>query len=124
MTNILCIDNSDTIRKIVMDCVLDLGFNFYEAENGKEGLEKLKEIEDVKMVILDWKMPVMSGRETLVNLRNMEEYKDVIVLALIKIENKDQVMEAIDLGATNYMLKPFSVNKLQDKIEELIKDAV
>lgn len=75
------------------------------------------------MVILDWNMPVMSGKETLINLRNLEEMKGVIILALIKIENKDQVMAAIDLGATNYMLKPFSVNKLQDKIEELINDA-
>lgn len=124
MTNILCIDNSDTIRKIVMDCVLDLGFNFYEAENGKEGLEKLGELPKLDMIILDWNMPVMSGRETLVNIRNIDEYKDVIILALIKIENKDQVMSAIDLGATNYMLKPFSVSKLQNKIEELINDAV
>ncbi|AIO19223.1 hypothetical protein KQ51_01346 [Candidatus Izimaplasma bacterium HR1] len=124
MTNILCMDNSDTIRKIVMDCVLDLGFNFFEAENGREGLEKLKEVKDLKMIILDWNMPVISGKETLINIRNMEEYKDVIVLVLIKIENKDQVMEAIDLGATNYMLKPFSVNNLQNKIEELINDAV
>ena len=76
------------------------------------------------MIVLDWKMPVMSGRETLINIRKMEEYKDVCILALIKLENKDQVMEAIDLGATNYMLKPFSVNNLQNKIEELIKDAV
>lgn len=123
MTNILCMDNSVTIRRIVMDCVLDLGFNFFEAENGKVGLEKIKEIPNLKMVILDWNMPVMSGKETLINLRNLEEMKGVIVLALIKIENKGQVMEAIDLGATNYMLKPFSVNKLQEKIEELINDA-
>ncbi len=124
MTNILCMDNSDTIRKIVQDCVLDLGFNFYEAENGKEGLEKIKEISDLRMVILDWNMPVMSGRETLVNLRENDKLNDVIVLVLIKIENKDQVMEAVNLGATNYMLKPFSVNNLQNKIEELINDAV
>ena len=124
MTNILCMDNSRTIRKIVMDCVLDLGFTFFEAENGKIGLEKMKEIPKLKMIILDWNMPVMSGRETLIHIRKNEELKDVIVLALIKIENKDQVMEAIDLGATNYMLKPFSVNRLQNKIEELIKDAV
>ena len=124
MTNILCIDNSDTIRKIVKDCVLDLGFAFFEAENGKEGLEKAKTVSNLKMVILDWNMPVMSGRETLVNLRNIEEIKDVIILVLIKIQNKDQVMEAVDLGATNYMLKPFSVNNLQNKIEEIINDAV
>ena len=123
MTNILCMDNSDTIRKIVKDCVLDLGYHFYEAENGKDGLEKIPELPKLKMIILDWNMPVMSGRETLVEIRNMEIMKDVIVLALIKIENKHQVMEAIELGATNYMLKPFSVNKLQDKIQELIQDA-
>lgn len=124
MTNILCMDNSITIRKIVKDCVLDLGFNFFEAENGKTGIEKIKEIPDLSMVILDWNMPVMSGKETLINIQKLEEMSNVIVLALIKIENKNQVMEAIDLGATNYMLKPFSVNKLQQKIEELINDAV
>jgi two-component system chemotaxis response regulator CheY len=117
-------DNSDTIRKVVKDCVLDLGFQFDEAENGKEGLEKLHTINKVDMVVLDWNMPVMSGRETLKSLRQNEHTKDVIILVLIKIENKDQVMEAVDLGATNYMYKPFSVNKLQDKIEELMNDAV
>ncbi len=124
MTKILCVDNSTTIRKIVQDCVLDLGFDFFEAENGVLGIEKAKEITNIRMVILDWNMPVMSGRETLVNLRNLEGFEQVIILVLIKIENKDQVMEAVDLGATNYMLKPFSVNNLQDKIQELIKDAV
>lgn len=124
MTNILCVDNSETIRKIVQDCVLDLGFSFHEAVNGKDCLEKAKTISDIKMVILDWNMPVMSGRETLINLRNLDGFKDVIILVLIKIENKDQVMDAVSLGATNYMLKPFSVNNLQNKIEELINDAV
>ena len=124
MTNILCIDNSETIRKIVQDCVEDLGFTFFEAVNGKDALEKINEINDVKMIILDWNMPVMSGRETLINLRSTKGLEKVIILVLISIENKDQVMNAVELGATNYMLKPFSVNKLQNKIEELIIDAV
>ncbi len=124
MTNILCMDNSDTIRKIVQDCVLDLGFTFYEAEDGKKGLELATAIDDLKMIILDWNMPVQSGRETLRLIRENDQFKDVLILTLIKIENKDQVMEAIDMGATNYMLKPFSVNSLQNKIEEIINDAV
>ena len=124
MTNILCIDNSDTIRRIVQDCVVDLGFTFFEAENGRDGLLKAEEIDDLKMIILDWNMPVVSGRETLIKLRALDKFKDVIILVLLKIERKDQVMQIIDLGATNYMLKPFSVNNLQNKIEELIKDAV
>ena len=124
MSTILCIDNSDTIRKVVQDCVEDLGYHFEEADNGEVGLQKASEINDLKMIICDWNMPVMSGRETLRNFREQESTKDTIILVLIKIENKDQVMEAVSLGATNYMLKPFSVNNLQDKIEEMMTDAV
>ena len=124
MTNILCADNSDTIRKIVQDCVEDLGYTFFEAENGKDCILKANEIDHLKMIILDWNMPVVSGRETLVKLRENEKFDKVKILVLIKIENKDQVMSVIDLGATNYMLKPFSVNRLQEKIDEIINDAV
>lgn len=124
MTNILCADNSDTIRKIVQDCVEDLGYTFFKAENGKDCLLKAEEIEHLSMIILDWNMPVMSGKETLLKLRANKKFKDVKILVLLKIENKDQVMNVIELGATNYMLKPFSVNKLQEKIDEIIKDAV
>lgn len=124
MTNILCADNSDTIRKIVQDCVEDLGYTFFEAENGKDCLAKANEMDHLKMIILDWNMPVVSGRETLIKLRENKKFKDVLILVLIKLENKDQVMNVIDLGATNYMLKPFSVNKLQEKIDEIINDAV
>jgi two-component system chemotaxis response regulator CheY len=117
-------DNSDTIRKVVQDCVEDLGYLFAEADNGRDGLDKLAALDDVAMVVLDWNMPIMSGRETLRNLRDNEKTKDLKILVLIKIEHKDQVMEAIELGATNYMLKPFRVNALQDKIEELMTNAV
>jgi len=46
-------DNSETIRRIVMDCVLDLGFNFFEASNGKDGLERIKELPDLGLVIFN-----------------------------------------------------------------------
>lgn len=119
--SILCIDNSETIRKIVKDCVEDLHFDFFEAENGKIGIEKVQGIKELELIILDWNMPVMSGRETLIKLR--EQLGKVKILVLIKFENKNQVMDAVDLGATNYMLKPFSVNALQNKIEEMMKNA-
>lgn len=124
METILCMDNSITIRKIVQDCVEDLGYHFIGAEHGEEGLGMIEDIHNLGMIILDWNMPVMSGRETLRRLREHEKTANTLILVLIKIENKDQVMEAIDLGATNYMLKPFRVNGLQDKIEEVMKSAV
>ena len=124
MATILCMDNSDTIRKVVQDCVEDLHHQFVGAENGRVGIELAQQIDDLGMIILDWNMPVQSGRDTLIQLRQMEETKDVMILVLVKFENKDQVMTVIELGATNYMLKPFSVNNLQDKIEEMMNNAV
>lgn len=119
--SILCIDNSETIRKIMKDCVEDLNYMFFEAENGEKGLEIARTIEKLHLVIIDWNMPVMSGKETLKQFR--EQYPNVLLLALIKFEKKDEVMEAIDLGASDYMLKPFGVNQLQDKIKEMIENA-
>ena len=69
MVNILCIDNSKTIRQVIKDCVLDLGFEFYEASDGETGLEMANEINDLKMIIVDWNMPTLSGRETLRRLK-------------------------------------------------------
>lgn len=119
--SILCIDNSETIRKVVKDCVMDLNYVFFEAENGEKGLNLAKEMEQLDLVIIDWNMPVMSGKETLKLFR--EQYPDVLLLALIKFEKKDEVMLAIDLGANDYMLKPFGVNQLQDKIKQMIENA-
>ena len=118
---ILCIDNSETIRKVVKDCVMDLNYVFFEAENGLQGLEVAENIEDLSLVIIDWNMPVMSGKETLKQFRL--KFPKVLILALIKVEKKDEVMLAIDLGASDYMLKPFGVNELQDKIKEMIENA-
>ena len=119
--SILCIDNSETIRKVVKDCVMDLNYVFFEAENGKVGLEVAETIDTLELVIIDWNMPVMSGKETLRLFR--EKYPNVLLLALIKFEKKDEVMAAVDLGANGYMLKPFGVNELQDKIKEMIENA-
>ena len=123
MINILCRDNSKTIRQVIMDCVLDLNYGFYEADNGISGIEDAGTIENLALIILDWNMPDMSGKETLRNLRSIEKFNNSLILVLIRIENKDDVVEAIDIGANNYMLKPFNVNKLQDKIQEMIKNA-
>ena len=124
MDAIFCIDHSTTIRRIVQDCIEDLSYIYYGAENGEAGLNMLPSIPNLKMIILDWNMPGMSGRDTLRRLRENDIAKHLIILVIIRVEQKDQVMEAIDIGATNYILKPFSVNALQDKIQAMMTNAV
>lgn len=123
MVNILCIDNSKTIRQVVKDCVLDLNLGFIEAENGNIGIELANSIENLKMIIIDWNMPGLSGRDTLNYFRSNIKFNDSLILVLIRIENKEDVMKAIGMGANMYILKPFSVSSLQNKIEEMIKNA-
>jgi len=124
MVNILCIDNSKTIRRVIKDCVLDLKYGFYESEDGLKGIELAKTIDNLKMIIVDWNMPTISGKETLRRIMEIPSLANAMCLILIRIENKEEVIDAIKLGATNYILKPFSVNKLQEKIEEMIENAV
>ena len=124
MVNILCIDNSKTIRQVIKDCILDLNYGFYEAENGTTGLEMASIIDSLLMIIVDWNMPGIGGKETLRRIKENTKISSALCLVLIRIENKEEVMEAIDMGANDYVLKPFSVNELQDKIEEMIKNAV
>ena len=123
MVNILCIDNSKTIRTIIEDCVLDLDFGFFEAKDGIIGVELADTIDNLKMIIVDWNMPLISGKETLRRLIENPKLSNTLVLVLIRIENKEEVIEAIKMGASNYILKPFSVNTLQAKINEMIKNA-
>lgn len=122
MVSILCVDNSETIRKVVKDSVYDLGYEFFEAQNGQELINKVEDFDNLDLIIVDWNMPVLSGRETIVKLREIKKFEDTSILAMIKIENKDDVMEAINLGANYYVLKPFSINSLQKQIETIINE--
>lgn len=119
--SILCIDNSETIRKIVKDCVLDLNYEFFEAKSGELGLEVAQNMNHLDLVIIDWNMPGLGGKATLEHFRH--KYPSCLIMAMIKFERKDEVMQAVDLGANDYMLKPFRVNDLQDKIKEMIENA-
>ncbi|MFK5883270.1 MAG: response regulator [Candidatus Izemoplasma sp.] len=121
MASILCVENSETIRKVVKDSVLDLGFEFYDASNGEEMFEVIKGLDQLDLVIIDWNMPVMSGPESIKRLRAISKFKNTAILVMIKVENKDQVMDAFDIGANYYVLKPFRINVFQEEIKEIIR---
>ena len=123
MVNILCIDNSKTIRQVVKDCVLDLNYGFFEAKDGNAGIDLADSIDSLKMIIIDWNIPGFSGGDILNYFRSNDKFNNLLILVLIGIENKEDVIKAIGMGANMYILKPFSVSNLQDKIEEMIKNA-
>ena len=118
---ILVVDDMSTMRRIVKNIMKQLGFaNIDEAENGKDALDKLK-AESFGFVISDWNMPVMTGIELLRAIRADDKLKALPVLMVTAEAQKENLVEAIQAGVSNYIVKPFTAEVLQEKMNKIFK---
>jgi two-component system cell cycle response regulator len=118
MPRILTIDDSSTIRSIITKQMTDLGFEVDHAEDGKQGLAKLEEIE-VDLILLDVTMPVMDGPAMLSALRETGNRTPVIMLTS---ESKRSIVAgAVKLGIEDYILKPFKPDELRGKVMKALR---
>jgi len=118
---ILVVDDMSTMRRIVKNIMKQLGFaNVEEAENGKDAFDKLKG-ESFGFVISDWNMPVMTGIELLRAIRADEKLKALPVLMVTAEAQKENLVEAIQAGVSNYIVKPFTAEVLQEKMNKIFK---
>jgi len=120
---VLLIDDSSTMRKIQRRSLSALGIeDIDEACNGKEGFEKLQaEKYAYDLVMLDMNMPEMSGLETLTAVRADPNSNKIPIVMCTSVADKSQVMEAIKAGASNYVVKPFTPDDLQKKVQKYMK---
>ncbi|MCK5706995.1 MAG: response regulator [Candidatus Aureabacteria bacterium] len=115
---ILVIDDSGVHRKIVKSFLRSAGHeDIKEAQSGKEGLTLL---EGIDFIITDLMMPEMSGIEFIKEVR--KENKDVLILVSTSISSVEEELGEIgDLGACDYIIKPFTKPQIKEKIEDFIK---
>lgn len=90
-----------------------------EAKNGLEALNILKEVNDIKLVLLDIKMPIMDGIEFLNNLESMADLKQIPVIVLTTDETRKH--EAFDHGAFDFLVKPIREQELNEKIAKVVE---
>jgi len=115
----LVVDDMSTMRKIIRTILNQLGYtNVEEAENGKEALSKLRS-GSFDFVLLDWNMPEMDGFETLKQIRADDKLKGIPVIMVTAEAKKENVLAAIQAGANNYVVKPFTPETLKEKIEKV-----
>lgn len=90
--------------------------------SGKRCLEYLRDASNppVDCIVLDIEMPMLNGFNTLSSIRQSESLKNIPVMFLTATATQDTVMEAIRLGITSYLKKPFLPNDLSDKVAELL----
>lgn len=118
---ILVVDDMSTMRRIVKNILKQLGFaNVEEAENGQEGLQKLRE-GTFGFVVSDWNMPVMTGIDMLRAIRADEKLKAIPVLMVTAEAQQANLVEAIQAGVSNYIVKPFTAETMQEKIAKIFK---
>ena len=117
--NILIVDDFSTMRRIIKNILRQLGYNnILEAEDGSTALAKMKQ-QKFDLVITDWNMPNMSGMELLKAIREDEDMKQTPVLMVTAEAMKDNIISAVKAGVNNYILKPFTVETMKEKIEKV-----
>jgi two-component system chemotaxis response regulator CheY len=118
---ILVVDDMATMRRIVKNVLKQLGFpNTEEAENGQEALQKLR-ADTYGLVVSDWNMPVMSGIDLLRAIRADDALKTIPVLMVTAEAQQANLVEAVQAGVSNYIVKPFTAETMQDKLNKIFK---
>jgi len=118
---VLVVDDMMSIRNIVKRALLEIGYkDIHDALNGEDALEKLKS-GGFGLVLLDWNMPVMNGIELLRIIRADSALQTLPVLMITAEAKMENIMEAVQAGVSDYVVKPFSAQALQEKLEKIFQ---
>ena len=120
--DVLIVDDSAAIRKILQRVLrqtdLPLG-EIHEAGDGTEAVEILR-TRSFGLVLSDINMPQMDGLQLLARVKEMEHMKNVPVIMITTEGGLGKVMEAVQLGATGYVRKPFTAEQIKEKLAVLM----
>jgi two-component system chemotaxis response regulator CheY len=121
-TNVLVVDDMKQMRAMVKGQAKLLGMkNIWEATNGREALAILEERRTIgnpiHLILSDWNMPVLTGIDFLAAVRNSPHYKDLPFVMITAEGEKQQVLQAIQRGVSNYITKPFTPAAFKSKLE-------
>jgi two-component system chemotaxis response regulator CheY len=109
------------MRKVVRNLLKQVGYeNIVEAEDGVTALKALKS-QKVDLIISDWNMPNMTGLELLKAVRADEDLKTTPFLMVTAEALQDNVIAAVKAGVSNYIVKPFTAEVLNEKIRKILE---
>lgn len=116
---VLVVDDFATMRRIIKNVLKQIGFNhILEADDGTSALGILKD-NAVDLIISDWNMPQMTGLELLKKIRNEESTKKIPFLMVTAEAQKDNVLQAVQAGVSNYIVKPFTADAVKGKLSQI-----
>ena len=120
--NVLIVDDSAAIRKILNRVLRQTDISFgeiWEAGDGIEALDVMRS-RNVGLVLSDVNMPNMDGLQLLAEIKGQNHLKSVPVLMITTEGSQNKVMEALNLGASGYVRKPFTADQIKEKLVSVI----
>lgn len=117
MSKVLIIDDSRAMRQIIGKIMKQLGFEIFEAGDGKEGIDQLEQHKDeVELVLVDWNMPVMNGYEFVQAVRAQDEFANHKLVMVTTETEPTQMAKALMAGVDEFVMKPFTSEILIEKL--------
>lgn len=115
----LVIDDSRTMRMIVGKILNEIGFEIVEAKHGLDALEQLQKSGKFDMAMVDWNMPEMNGFDFVVKVRSDHTYDDMRLVMVTTETEMSHVAQALQAGANEYVMKPFTKEIILEKLTVL-----
>jgi two-component system, chemotaxis family, chemotaxis protein CheY len=117
---VLIADDSESIREVLAFSLMNAGYQVLMASDGMEALNYF-DGRTIDLLLTDYHMPNLNGLELIVRVRQLDNYKYLPILVLTT-ESQNQIMkEARDAGATGWLTKPFSTEKLLQTLRKVIR---
>jgi two-component system chemotaxis response regulator CheY len=117
MKKILLVDDSRAVRLACRRLMTAMHFDVHEAENGEQALAQVRKQPDFDVILLDWNMPVMDGLSFLKALREEPLERQPVVVMCTTENDMARIVEAMQAGANEYIMKPFTEDIVRDKLE-------
>src|SRR5262245_13295120 len=115
----LIVDDSKAMRLMIGRIMGELGFETIEAPNGKEALARVAAVGPLDVALVDWNMPEMNGYDFLCSLRAGRVQATVPVIMVTTETETSQMVRALEAGANEYVMKPFTKDVLREKLDLL-----
>jgi two-component system chemotaxis response regulator CheY len=120
MQKAMVIDDSRAIRTIISRTLSQLGYEVSQAANGQEGLLALEQEKGhLSLILVDWNMPVMNGLEFVKQVRANARFDEIKLMMVTTETQMEQMMAALEAGANEYVMKPFTKEIIEDKLRVL-----
>ena len=115
----LIVDDSRILRVQLAETLADAGFELFDAENSSDALDLLDERGAVDLIVVNWDLPEAGGLRFVLGLRSSVRYGAPRLLMMIEHPTTEAVLDAVQLGVDDCLIKPLSAQKLLEKLTDL-----